>query len=144
MWNLLAWRYSVCLPFPMSCAVFFWVPSLESLFGLWIYTVFLVTHVVFFSGVALYIAIQVVFFLVTYVVPMVGLSVTYSHLGSILWAAHQTRLTHYRSSSWSAGGVGKEKEDSKSSLYAWWQRQPNFVTSGTPGKQENWERIEGR
>ena len=35
---------------------------------------------------------QVVFFLVTYVVPMVGLSVTYSHLGSVLWAAHQTRL----------------------------------------------------
>ena len=23
---------------------------------------------------------------------MVGLSVTYSHLGSVLWAAHQTRL----------------------------------------------------
>ena len=38
---------------------------------------------------------QVVFFLVTYVVPMVGLSVTYSHLGSVLWAAHQTRSSQY-------------------------------------------------
>ena len=38
---------------------------------------------------------QVVFFLVTYVVPMVGLSVTYSHLGSVLWAAQQTRSSQY-------------------------------------------------
>ena len=29
---------------------------------------------------------QVVFFLVTYVMPMVGLSTTYCHLGSVLWA----------------------------------------------------------
>ena len=28
---------------------------------------------------------QVVFFLVTYVIPMVGLSITYCHLGSELW-----------------------------------------------------------
>ena len=28
---------------------------------------------------------QLLFFLVTYVVPLVGLSVTYCHLGSVLW-----------------------------------------------------------
>ena len=28
---------------------------------------------------------QVVFFLVTYVLPMLGLSVTYCHLGTVLW-----------------------------------------------------------
>ena len=28
---------------------------------------------------------QIVFFLVTYVIPMVGLSITYCHLGSVLW-----------------------------------------------------------
>ena len=34
------------------------------------------------------------FFLVTYVIPMVGLSITYCHLGSVLWRdsqpAHQS------------------------------------------------------
>ena len=34
---------------------------------------------------------QVVFFLVTYVVPMVGLSITYFHLGYVLWAAPNMR-----------------------------------------------------
>ena len=34
---------------------------------------------------------QIVFFLVTYVGPMVGLSVTYCQLGSVLWAAQQPR-----------------------------------------------------
>ena len=28
---------------------------------------------------------QVVFFLVTYVIPIVGLSITYCHLGKVLW-----------------------------------------------------------
>ena len=28
---------------------------------------------------------QIVFFLVTYVLPMVGLSITYCHLGTVLW-----------------------------------------------------------
>ena len=31
---------------------------------------------------------QVVFFLVTYVIPMVGLSITYCHLGTVLWTNH--------------------------------------------------------
>ena len=38
--------------------------------------------------------VQVVFFLVTYVLPMVGLSVTYCHLGTVLWrdqAPHTTQ-----------------------------------------------------
>ena len=40
---------------------------------------------------------QIVFFLVTYVIPMVGLSITYCHLGSVLWRdsqpAHQSLHT---------------------------------------------------
>ena len=28
---------------------------------------------------------QIVFFLVTYVIPLVGLSITYCHLGTVLW-----------------------------------------------------------
>jgi tachykinin receptor 3 len=28
---------------------------------------------------------QIIFFLVTYVLPMVGLSITYGHLGTVLW-----------------------------------------------------------
>ena len=28
---------------------------------------------------------QLVFFLVTYVLPMLGLSITYCHLGTVLW-----------------------------------------------------------
>ena len=28
---------------------------------------------------------QIIFFLVTYILPMVGLSITYSHLGTVLW-----------------------------------------------------------
>ena len=31
---------------------------------------------------------QVVFFLVTYVIPMVGLSITNCHLGTVLWTNH--------------------------------------------------------
>ena len=38
-----------------------------------------------------YFQTQVVFFLVTYVVPMVGLSITYFHLGYVLWAAPNMR-----------------------------------------------------
>ena len=38
-----------------------------------------------------YAQMQVVFFLVTYVVPMVGLSITYFHLGYVLWAAPNMR-----------------------------------------------------
>jgi len=38
-----------------------------------------------------YVQTQVVFFLVTYVVPMVGLSITYFHLGYVLWAAPNMR-----------------------------------------------------
>ena len=37
-------------------------------------------------------SVKVVFFLVTYVVPMVGLSITYSHLGYVLWAAPNIRF----------------------------------------------------
>ena len=36
---------------------------------------------------------KIVFFLVTYVVPMVGLSITYCHLGSVLWTDNQPHQT---------------------------------------------------
>ena len=38
--------------------------------------------------------VQVVFFLVTYVLPMVGLSVTYCHLGTVLWRDQAPHTTH--------------------------------------------------
>ena len=40
------------------------------------------------------IIVQVVFFLVTYVLPMVGLSVTYCHLGTVLWRDQAPHTTH--------------------------------------------------
>ena len=36
---------------------------------------------------------KIVFFLVTYVVPMVGLSITYCHLGTVLWTDNQPHQT---------------------------------------------------
>ena len=36
---------------------------------------------------------QIVFFLVTYVLPMVGLTITYSHLGTVLWRTEPDNQT---------------------------------------------------
>jgi tachykinin-like receptor len=47
---------------------------------------------------------QIVFFLVTYVVPMVGLSVTYCHLGSVLWSDQDTQTDRVRNRRKVGGG----------------------------------------
>ena len=38
---------------------------------------------------------QITFFLVTYIIPMVGLSITYCHLGTVLWISDRDKSEQY-------------------------------------------------